>query len=345
MAEVQGVDTARKTLKLKGANDLSYDYLVLATGASHSYFGREEWAPLAPGLKSVGDATEIRRRILRAFESAELQADPELNGDPKLAREWLTFAIVGGGPTGVEIAGSIGEMARFALKRDFRHIDTRNARIILIEAHDRVLSGFPPSLSERAAGKLARLGVEVRTGSRVEEIQKDGVMVAGEKIPAHTVIWAAGVVASPAGRWLSAEMDRAGRVKVAPDLSVPGHPEIFVIGDTATLEQDGQSLPGVASVALQQGKYVGKLISRRLAGKSDPAPFRYLNKGNLATVGRTFAVADIHGLKLSGFIGWVVWVFVHIYYLIGFRNRLIVLTEWALAYLTFRRGARLITDR
>jgi NADH dehydrogenase len=310
-------------------------------------------------LKTVADATEIRRRILRAFEAAELEAETGVRGAAlvgagaggagadSLAREWLTFVIVGGGPTGVEVAGSIGELARFALTRDFRHIDTRKTKIIVVEAGPRLLAAFPPELSEKAAASLGRLGVVVRVNSRVSQVLPDGVRIGDEKISARTVIWAAGVVASPAGQWLSAEMDRAGRVRVGPGLSLPDHPEIFVIGDTSTLEQDGKPLPGVAPVAIQEGRYVGRVLDRRArsASRGAEAPFHYVDKGNLATIGRSYAIADIRGLKLHGFLGWLVWVVVHIYYLIGFRNRAFVLMEWAWAYFTFGRGARLITDR
>jgi NADH dehydrogenase len=338
MGEVVGIDKTRRLVRVADGHELPYDYLVVAAGASHSYFGHEDWSSRAPGLKTISDATEIRRRILRAFETAEAEQDPVR------ARPWLTFVIVGGGPTGVEVAGSIGELARFALNRDFRHIDTRQTRIILVEAGPRVLASFPASLSERAGRMLARLGVEVRTGARVSSVLEDGVLIGSERIEARTVIWAAGVVASKAGTWLGAETDHAGRVKVRADLSLPGNPEVFVIGDTATLEQDGRPLPGVAPVAMQQGRYVGKLLKAKLSGR-EVGPFHYVDKGNLATIGRRYAVADIRGLRLSGFLGWVVWAFVHIYYLIGFRNRAVVMLEWAWAYFTFGRGARLITDR
>jgi NADH dehydrogenase len=343
MAEVEGIDRTGRKVKLKGAGEIHYDFLVVATGASYTYFGHDEWASLAPGLKTVTDATEIRRRILRAFETAEMHAEMKL--DPDAACEWLSFVIVGGGPTGVEVAGSIGELARFALTQDFRHIDTRSTQIFVIEAGPRLLAAFPTELAHRAATALKKLGVVVRTGARVEQVLPDGVMVQGEKIRARTVIWAAGVVASQAGHWLSAEMDRHGRVKVSPDLSLPGNPEIFVIGDTSTLEQDGKPLPGLAPVAIQEGRFVARLLNERARGRPGPTTFHYVDKGNLATVGRTYAIADIHGLKLYGFVGWIVWAIVHIYFLIGFRNRAMVVMEWSWAWLTFGRGARLITDR
>jgi NADH:ubiquinone reductase (H+-translocating) len=339
MGEVVGVDRAAKRVRLASGREVAYDFLVVASGASHSYFGHEDWARFAPGLKTVVDAIEIRRRVLLAFEGAETETDAEK------AREWLTFVVVGGGPTGVEVAGSIGELARFALARDFRHIDPASARVILVEAGPRVLASFPPELSERSVRMLAKLGVEVRAGQRVEQVDAEGVMASGRRIKARTVVWAAGVVASQASRWLGAEADRAGRVKVGSDLTLPGHPEIFVIGDTASVSQDGKPLPGVAPVAMQEGRFVGRQIARAVSRGEREAAFRYVDKGNLATIGRRYAVADIHGLKLSGFVGWIVWVAVHIYYLIGFRNRLLVLLEWAWAYVTYGRGARIITDR
>ena len=336
MAEVTGVEKKERVINLKDRK-IPYDYLILATGARHSYFGHDQWQRFAPGLKSVADATAIRRRILLAFESAEMESDPIKR------KAWLTFILVGGGPTGVEMAGSIAELAFQALRSDFRQLDPRQARIILVEAGERVLSSFPPYLSERAQKKLENLGVELSLNGRVEKIDEDGVFLRGQKISAKTVIWCAGVQASSAGSWIQAETDGAGRVRVKEDLTVPGYPEIFVIGDTASVTQDGSSLPGVAPVAMQQGKYAANTILKRIEGISQIPAFRYRDKGNLATVGRTFAVADFKGIRAAGFMAWIVWVFVHIYYLIGFRNRIVVLLEWAWAYLTFERGARLIT--
>jgi NADH dehydrogenase len=335
MAEVTGVDVAGHRV-LTGDRVVPYDYLVVATGAHHSYFGHDAWAPLAPGLKSIVDATTLRRKVLLGFEAAELEADPVQRG------ALLTFVIVGGGPTGVELAGAIAELAHRALAQDFRHFDPASARILLVEAGPRLLPAFPEELARAAVHKLERLGVEVRTSAPVEQVDGDGAVIAGKPLLARTVIWAAGVMASPAGEWLGAQMDRAGRVIVRPDLTVPENPEIFVIGDTASVAEDGQPLPGVAPVAMQEGRYVASAIRRRLAGEQAIAPFHYWNKGNLATVGRSFAIADLGRLRLSGFIAWVAWLAVHIYYLIGFRNRLLVLVQWAWAYCTYQRGARLI---
>jgi NADH dehydrogenase len=363
MEEVVGIDVAARQVLVGRASEpaaptpqvVPYDLLIVATGARHSYFGKDEWAKFAPGLKSLRDATLIRQRILYSFERAEKQTDPVQR------QAELTFAIVGGGPTGVELAGSIAELAHKALERDFRHIDPDQTRIVLLEAGERVLAGFDPSLSAGAARKLAELGVEVRCGSRVQAIDENGLevsqpagagvampsQVGGERIPAKTVLWAAGVQASAAGKWLGCTLDRAGRATVEPDLSVPGHPEIFVIGDTAlVMGKEGKPLPGVAPVAMQQGLYVADKILRKIRGRPDrenQKAFRYLDKGNLATVGRFYAVAEVGRWKLRGAIAWVAWIFVHIYYLIGFRARVMALLEWAWAYLTFQRGARLIT--
>ncbi len=336
MAEVTGIDQQRQ-LVFTPDSSIAYDYLVIATGASHSYFGHNEWAPYAPGLKSIVDATSLRRKILLAFEAAEMETDPE-----KL-RSLLTFVLIGGGPTGVEMAGAIAELAHKALATDFRHIDPTSARIILVEAMPRILPVFPETLSERAKRALNHLGVEVRTSSPVEKVDVDGVMIAGKHLAAMNVIWTAGVAASPAGKWLDAEVDRAGRVKVLPDLSLPDHSNVFVIGDTACAMQDGKPLPGVAPVAMQEAHYVASLIVGKVAGKTDSQPFHYRNKGNLATIGRSYGIADFGWLRFGGFLGWVLWLSVHIVFLIGFRNRAIVLFQWALAYLTFQRGARLIT--
>ncbi|HLV97186.1 MAG TPA: NAD(P)/FAD-dependent oxidoreductase [Ktedonobacterales bacterium] len=337
LAEVTGIDVEGHRV-LMGEHTISYDYLVLATGAQHSYFGHDNWAPHAPGLKSNSDATAIRREILLAFEAAEIETNPEKR------QALLTFVIVGGGPTGVELAGAIAGLARKSIVRDFRHIDSSAARILLVEASSRLLAAFPEALASKAQRELEHLGVEVKTNAAVEQVDADGVVVAGQHITASTIIWAAGVQASPAGKWLGAEADRAGRVWVEPDLTVPGHPEIFVIGDTANVKGAEKPLPGVAPVAMQQGRYVARAIRRRLAGKQEDAPFHYHNKGNLATIGRSYAITDLGFIKLTGFVAWVIWLVVHIFYLIGFRNRVLVMTQWAWAYLTYQRGARLITE-
>src|SRR4051812_22738684 len=336
LGKVSGVDTARREVLAEGRR-IPYDTLILATGAQHAYFGHDEWAAFAPGLKTIDDATYIRRRILLAFEKAETETDAA-----ERAR-LMNFGIVGGGATGVEMAGAIAELANRALARDFRSIDPRSARIILVEAAPRLLGAFDASLSEAAKRSLEQLGVEVRLGAAVTALDEGGVSLGAERIEARTVIWGAGVVASPAGRWLGAEADRAGRVKVGPDLSVPGHLEIFVIGDTAAATSaDGRPLPGVAPVAKQQGEYVARLLIAREQGKSLP-PFRYRDFGSLATIGRKRAVIQMGRLKLRGFIAWVIWCVAHIYFLIGFRNRFVVALNWMWNYVTFQRGTRLIT--
>jgi NADH dehydrogenase len=336
LAEVVAVEPGARRLRLDDGGTLDYDWLVLATGVRHSYFGRPDWERLAPGLKSVEDALEMRRRILLAFEAAERE------GDAARRRAWLTFVVVGAGPTGVELAGSLSEIARHALSRDFRRIDPRQARVVLVEAGPRVLPPYPEELSARAREQLAELGVEVRTGTRVQAIDQHGVDLDGERLEARTVLWAAGVEASPLGRSLGVPLDRAGRVQVLPDLSVPGHPEVFVVGDLACFEQDGRALPGVAPVAIQQGRHVAANLRRILCGDA-PLPFGYRDKGSLATIGRARAVADFGRLRLSGLGAWLAWLLIHILFLIGFRNRLLVLFEWAWVYLTWERGARLIT--
>src|SRR5438270_610268 len=336
MEEVTGVDV-REQLVLMGDRSVPYDYLVLATGAHDNYFGHPEWEHYAPGLKSIVDATSIRRRILLAFEAAEMETDPQK------IKQLLTFVLVGAGPTGVEMAGAIAELAHKALASDFRHIDTHLTRILLIEAAPRILAAFPESLARKTRRKLNRMGVEVMEGTPVTQVDERGMAIDGKRIDAHTVIWSAGVTASPAGKWLGAEVDRAGRVKVTNDLSVPTHPNVFVIGDTASVMQDGKPLPGVAPVAMQAGRYVASLIAQRVIGKQEHAPFHYRNKGNLATVGRSYAIVEMGKLRLTGLVAWVIWLVVHIYYLIGFRNRLITMFQWAWTYLTYSRGARLIT--
>ena len=337
MAEVKGVDLAGRSVETS-AGPMSYDYLVIATGATHSYFGHDDWAKFAPGLKRIEDATRIRRSILLAFERAELA------GNDAERQRLLTFVIVGGGATGVEMAGAIAEIARQTLANDFRRIDPRNSRIILIEAGPRVIPTLPEDLSRYAERALTRMGVDVRTSTRVISCDAGGVDVDHGRIDASTIIWAAGVVASPAASWPGAARDRAGRVLVRPDLSVPDHPEVFVIGDAAAVhESDGEPVPGVAPAAKQMGDYVGRLIAARLAGESLPA-FRYRNLGELATIGRRAAVVKLGRVHLKGFIGWLFWSFAHIYFLIGVRNRFIVAFTWLWDYLTFQRGARLITD-
>ncbi len=336
MEEVTGVDVQEQRV-LMGDCSVPYDYLVLATGAHDNYFGHPEWEHYAPGLKSIVDATSLRRKILLAFEAAEIETDPEK------VKELLTFVLVGAGPTGVEMAGAISELAHKALASDFRHIDTRMTRIILIEAAPRILAAFPESLARKTQKRLVTMGVEVRTGTPVTDLDEHGVVVDGERIKAATIIWGAGVSASPAGKWLGAEVDRAGRVIVSSDLSVPGHPNVFVIGDTAVAMQNGKALPGVAQVAIQGGRYVAAVITDRIEGKELNKPFHYRDKGNLATVGRSYAIVDIGKIRLTGFFAWLLWLAVHIYFLVGFRNRLVAIFQWAWEYWTYSRGARLIT--
>jgi NADH dehydrogenase len=344
LGEVVDFDIANRRVILADG-ERPYDDLVIATGASHTYFGHDEWEPLAPGLKTVEDATEIRRRILLAFEEAEREPDPAQR------HAWLTFVIVGGGPTGVELAGALGEIANDTLRHDFHHINPAESRILLIEGEDRVLPSFAPDLSHKAERQLIALGVRPRLGARVTAIDAEGVTVeaAGqtEHIATRTVLWAAGVRASSLGRKLAeragAPLDRAGRVLVEPDLSVTGHPEIHVIGDLASLAQDGKPLPGLAPVAMQQGRYVADLLVRKLRGQS-MRPFRYFDKGALATIGRNRAVAQFGSLHVSGFPAWFLWVFVHLMYLVEFENRLLVFVEWVYNYITRNRGARLITN-
>jgi NADH dehydrogenase len=340
LAGVDAIDVAAKEIVLdedQQARRLPYDYLILAAGANHAYFGHDEWAPNAPGLKTLEDAVDIRRRILLSFEEADREPDPARR------RALMTFVVVGGGPTGVEMAGAIAEIARFSLARDFRHIDTRDARVILIEAGTELLAAFPDRLSRRSLQDLERLGVDVRFGKPVTAIAPNAVTLGDEVISANTIVWAAGVQASPLGRSLGVELDRAGRVLVNPDLTVPGHPEIFVIGDMASLQDArGRPLPGVAQVAMQQGAWAAANIVRAIEGKP-VRPFRYRDLGNMATIGRNSAVADIRGLRLTGFVAWLAWAVVHILNLIGFRNRVLVGLQWLWSYLTFQRGARLIT--
>jgi NADH dehydrogenase len=336
LGTVTGVDVAGRAA-LIGERRIPYDQLVIATGARESYFGHDKLAAVTSGLKTIEDATTMRRRILIAFERAEACLD-----DIERRRQ-LTFVIIGGGPTGVELAGALAELAKAALARDFRHIDPTTARIVLVEAGPRLLSSFPASLSEAAVRALARLGVEVRVGAKVTSCDADGAMLGDEQIASRTVIWAAGVAASPAAGWLGIEPGHGGRVPVGPDLTLPGHPEIFVIGDTAQVIGPHGPLPGVAPVAKQQGAYVARVIAARTGGKPPPGPFRYRDFGNLATIGRRAAVVDFGWLRLTGRLAWLVWGVAHIYFLIGFRNRMAVAIDWLWSYLTYQRGARLIT--
>jgi NADH:ubiquinone reductase (H+-translocating) len=338
MGEVIGIDTAERRVALADGSSLAYDYLLVASGATHAYFGHDEWAPYAPGLKTLDDAMTLRRRILLAFEQAE-NASSEAERDA-----WLTFAVVGAGPTGVELAGTLAEIARHTLKNEFRHIDPARAVVQLVEAGPRVLATFPPALSDKAAAQLQRLGVQLLTGSAVQHIDASGYVRGGERVNAKTVLWAAGVAASPLGAMLGAPRDRAGRVQVQPDLTVPGLKNVFVAGDLATLTQaNGKPVPGVAPAAKQQGAHVATLIRARLAGREDPAPFAYRDWGNLATIGRMAAVVDMPGgLKFSGAMAWWFWLAAHVFFLIGFRNRLVVLMNWGWAYTTYARHARVV---
>ena len=337
LGEVTGVDTGNKQVLL-GKRRVSYDFLVLATGASHSYFGRDDWAPYAPGLKRIEDATEMRRRMLTAFEKAEA-TDEEAE-----RRALLTFLIVGGGPTGVELAGAIAELARFGMEKDFRRFDPACTRVILVQAAPRLLPTFPEPLSENAKRSLEKLGVEVLLGSRVEQIDQLGVTVSGKRVAARTVLWAAGVVASPAAKWLGTQADNAGRVKVGPDLSVPGLPEVFVVGDTAlSAAWNGEPVPGLAPAAKQGGAYVAQVIKAHIGEGGTPPPFRYRHLGSLATIGRKSAVADFGFVQLTGALAWWLWGLVHVGFLVGARNRVSVMFDWFWAYLTYRSGTRLIT--
>lgn len=342
LGNVDEIDVAARQI-LVDNDRLPYDSLIVATGATHHYFGHDEWRQYAPGLKSIEDATEIRHRILVAFEAAEREPDPEKR------RQWLTFVVIGGGPTGVELAGALGEIANDTLRNDFRRINPAEANILLIEGSDRVLGTFPPELSAKAERSLIRLGVRVRKGLAVN-VDAEGVTVKNgdveTRIACRTALWAAGVQASPLGKLLhekaGAPIDRTGRVIVERDLSVPGHPEIFVIGDLATYKQDGKELPGVAPVAMQEGSYAAQVIVSRLKGKTID-PFRYRDKGSMATIGRAAAVADVFGFRFSGWLAWMAWLFIHLMYLVEFDNRLLVLTQWTYNYFTHNRGARLIT--
>ena len=350
--EVTGIDSDQRIVYLT-RGELPYDFLILATGIQYNYFGHDEWRPFAPGLESLDDADLIRGKILRAFERAEEMASIEQAGSQEIRRQ-LTFALVGAGTVGVEMAGTLAEMSHIALAHDFRHIDPTSARILLYEAAARILPTYPEELSTKAQRHLESLGVEVYTNTRVTRVDSEGIVVGGQRIPAGTVLWGAGVVASPAGRWLKAETDRSGKIIVGPDLSVPGHAGVFAIGDTAHVVAPVRNLlgikskapmvmPGVAQPAIQGGEYVAEVIRRRVAGRGDPKPFWYWDKGDLAIVGRTYAVADLRFAKFVGFPAWVIWAVVHIYFLVGFANRLFVLLQWGITFLTKRRQVRILS--
>lgn len=338
MNEVTALDVNARRLTFADGATLDYDYLIVATGARHSYFGHHEWERLAPGLKSIDDALEIRRRLLLAFEMAEQETDA------RLQQEWLTFVIIGGGPTGAELAGMVPMLSRFALPGEYRNVDTRRARIVLLEGGPRVLPAFPDDLSDKAVDQLVELGVEVRVNAKVTEIAETYVCIGDERIPTRSVFWAAGNASSPLGKQLGAPLDRAGRVIVEPDLSIPGHPEVFVVGDLAAMTSDGKPVPGVAPAAMQSGPRAARNILRSIR-RQPTVPFRYRNKGDVATIGRFRAIALIAGQHLSGWFAWWAWLLIHIMYLAGFRNRLSVLLEWAYSFFTYQRGARLITER
>ena len=338
LAEVTAIDLAAKRVAL-GEGHVAYDYLVLAAGAVDAYFGHDAWATHAPGLKTLDDAVDIRARVLLAFEAAERATDERERAD------WLTFVVIGGGPTGVELAGALTEIARHTLARDFRRFDPRQARVLLLEGGPRLLAAYSEASSASAERQLERLGVTVRTGTMVGDIDASGVTVGdGERIAARTVLWAAGVRAAPLGASLGVPLDRAGRVRVERDLSIPGHPEAFVVGDLCAFEQDGRQVPGVAPAAMRQGEHAAANVVRLLDGKPTQ-PFTYRDKGSLATIGRAAAVAEIGPIRLSGLLAWLAWLGIHVFFLIGFRNRALVLFEWSWAYLTYQRGARLITER
>lgn len=338
LGNVTGIEKSKKQLRLSDGRTLHFDKLILAPGAQYNYFGNEEWEKHAPGLKSVSDALQIRERILLSLEEAE-QLD-----DPKLREPYLTFVIIGGGPTGVEMAGAIAEIAKRNMMRDYSSFSTNETRILLVEAAPRILNGYPESLASKAQETLEKMGVRVLTHTPVTDIAKDRVTFKEGSIETHNIIWAAGVAASPLLTSLQTEQDKTGRVKVNRDLSIPGHPDIFVIGDAAYLEQEGETLPALAPVAMQQGRYLAELIIKD-EDPPDRETFHYIDKGTMATIGRAKAVADIKGFKFSGFFAWLIWCFVHILFLIGFRNRFKVFIEWVWFYFTFKRGVRLITNR
>jgi NADH dehydrogenase len=335
LAEVRSIDVPGRRVLLDDGTALGYDHLVVATGATHSYFGHDHWAPFAPGLKTLDDAMEIRRRILLAYERAERATDPAAQ------RRLLNFVVVGGGATGVELAGTLAEIARHTLRDEFRHIDSRTAHVMLIEGAERILPTYSPDLSDKARRQLERLGVEVRTRTFVTDIDAHGVRTGDTRLAAGTVVWAAGIAASPLGRSLGVPLDHAGRVAVAPDLSVPGHPEVFVIGDLATVKSGGRPVPGIAPAAKQMGRRAARNILARIAGRPTTA-FRYIDYGSLATIGRNSGIAVIGPFKFWGLPAWLFWLFIHIYFLIGFRNRLMVLADWAWSYMTFARTARIV---
>ncbi|MBV8834517.1 MAG: NAD(P)/FAD-dependent oxidoreductase [Acidobacteriaceae bacterium] len=342
LGEVTAVDKGNNRVFVSDADRLdmpvTYDYLILATGATHSYFGRNEFEKFAPGLKSLADAVATRNKVLQTFELAEAEEDPSRH------RDLLTFVLVGAGPTGVEMASALALLVKTTLKSNFRRIDPASARIVLVDMAPRVLGPFSEHLSQAAKQRLENLGVEVRLGHGVDQIDGDGVVVAGERIASKTVIWTAGVAPSPAGKWLKVETDRAGRVRIQNDLSVPGHPKIFVVGDTAAFEQDGKPLPGVAQVAMQQGRYAGKLITRRIAGGKQPAPFSYFDKGNMAVVGKGFAVLQSGKFQMSGLAAWLIWALIHLQFLVTPSLRLSVFLQWAWTQVTGQRGSRLIVN-
>lgn len=339
LAEVRSVDVARQVVRIDyPEREIAYDYLIVASGSNHAYFGHDEWEPLAPGLKAIEDAAEIRRRFLLAFERAE-KSDDEAE-----RQAYMTFVIVGAGPTGVELSGAMSPIALNALYPDFRHIDTRQTKVILVEGGERILPSFPEDLSRSARKSLEDIGVEVRTGSIVTDIQPDAVYIGSERISTRTVFWAAGNAASPLGRSLGVPLDKVGRVLVEADLSIPGHPEVFVIGDLAlVVRDDGRPVPGVSPAAIQEGKHAARNI-RRMIGHRETKPFRYRNKGDLAVIGRSHAIADFGKVHISGRPAWFLWLFVHIMYLVGFRNRVSVFIEWAYSFITYQRGVRLITS-
>lgn len=337
LGEVVTIDKQARQIRMADGSTLDYDNLLLATGATHAYFGNDQWADDAPGLKTLDDAIALRRKLLLAFERAEAEPDPAKKA------AWLSFAVVGGGPTGVELAGTLAEIARHTLRNEFRHIDPASAKVRLVEAGPRVLSSFPEVLSLKARRQLEKLGVEVLTGTPVSDIDSQGFRLGDQFVPARTVVWAAGVAASPLARTLEVPLDRAGRVQVQPDLTLSGHPELFVAGDLAVLNQaNGKPVPGVAPAAKQMGKYVAEMIRARLHGKPEPGPFKYADFGNLATIGRMAAIVHLGRLQLSGVLAWWFWLAAHVFFLIGFRNRIVVLLNWAVAYWSYQRSARII---
>lgn len=338
LGDVVAIDRDARRLRCADGGEFDYDYLIVASGARHAYFGRDDWAAHAPGLKTLDDALLIRRKVLTAFERAEAESDAEKRA------AWLNFVVIGGGPTGVELAGTLAEIARHTLRREFRRVDPAAARVLLVEAGQRVLSALPETLSAKAAAQLGKLGVEVHTGRPVTAVDADGIALGEERIAARTVLWAAGVAASPLGRCLGASLDRAGRVLVADDLSLPGYPDVFVVGDLASKQQDGKPVPGVAPAAKQMGTHAAQMIRADLAGRPRK-PFRYHDVGSLATIGRMAAVADLGRVHLSGLVAWWFWLLVHILFLIGFRSRLIVLINWSWSYWTYQRHARIIVGQ